>query len=306
MESVNSIVEERAEMGANRSRYEDQRFRISEERNINLPLTGIHDVDNDTAVKEIIPKADSNQRTCIKSLYCNINGWSNKKIVLVENILDEHNCDIFAVTEHKKNRKHDLPRFRVYDRWASCREIERGGGTAIWVKKGKFKRVTTIPMSPMKKEWEDDQTWIAIDTGCRRIAVGVLYLRPMGKDCEKEEILEKMQALTVRIMELQDKKYEVMMLGDFNAKIEPSKNGYFGINPAGECLIDTTVLTGLEVLNYNPITTGKYTWVPQGKRENQSKSILDYILHDPSIKIIKCDIDETRQIKLDSDHVPII
>ncbi len=68
------------------------------------------------------------------------------------------------------------------------------------------------------------------------------------------------------------------VLGDFNAKIEMSKDGYYGANPAGECLIDTTMLSGLDVLNCNPITTGKYTWVPQGKRENQTKSTLDHIL----------------------------
>ncbi len=81
----------------------------------------------------------------------------------------------------------------------------------------------------------------------------------MGENCEKEEVLEKMQALTVRILELQDKNYEIIMLGDFNAKIEESTQGYYGTDPAGKCLIDTTVLTGLDVLNFNPITTGQYT-----------------------------------------------
>ncbi len=63
----------------------------------------------------------------------------------------------------------------------------------------------------------------------------------------------------------------------------------------GNCLIDTTMLTRMDVLNFNPITEGKYTWVPQGKRENQTKSTLDYILYDPNIKMTKCVIDETRQ-----------
>ncbi|MCP4976533.1 MAG: hypothetical protein GY931_10265, partial [Maribacter sp.] len=242
----------------------------------------------------------------VNALYCNVNGWSNKKMELVETILNEKGLDILAITEHKKNRKHDLPNFHTYERWASCREIERGGGTAIWVKKGKFQRVTTLPMASIKKEWEYDQTWIALDTGIRKIAIGVVYYRPVGVNCDREELIEKMQALTVRILELQDKDYEVIVLGDFNAKIETSKDGYYGTDPASKCLIDTTMLTGLEVLNFNPITQGKFTWVPQGKRENQTKSTLDYILHDPRIRFTKCEIDETRQIKLDADHVPIL
>ncbi len=56
-------------------------------------------------------------------------------------------------------------------------------------------------MTPMKKEWEEDQTWIALDMGTHKIAVGVVYYRPIGENCEKEEILEKMQAPTVRILE---------------------------------------------------------------------------------------------------------
>ncbi|MCP4975685.1 MAG: hypothetical protein GY931_05945, partial [Maribacter sp.] len=253
-----------------------------------------------------VPANEPNPVISVKALYCNVNGWSNKKMELVESILNEKGLDILAITEHKKNRKHDLPNFHTYERWASCREIERGGGTAIWIKKGKFQRVSTIPMAPIKKEWEYDQTWIALDTGVHKIAIGVVYYRPVGVNCDREELIEKMQALTVRILELQDKDYEVIVLGDFNAKIETSKDGYFGTDPAGKCLIDTTMLTGLEVLNFNPITQGKFTWVPQGKRENQTKSTLDYILHDSRITFTKCEIDETRQIKLDADHVPIL
>ncbi len=258
------------------------------------------------APPQFVHMNEPNPVISVKALYCNVNGWSNKKMALTETILDEQGLDILAIAEHKKNRKHDLPNFHNYERWASCRETERGGGTAIWVKKGKFQRVTTIPMATMKKEWEYDQTWIALDTGTRKIAIGVVYYRPMGEHCEREELIEKMQALTVRILELQDRDYEVIVLGDFNAKIESSKNGYYGTDPAGKCLIDTTMLTGLDVLNFNPITSGKFTWVPQGKRENQTKSTLDYIIHDPRILFTKCEIDETRQIKLDADHVPII
>ncbi len=143
-----------------------------------LPLRGISDADiamtDDNVVaaeprvsnvaippeviteKEGLQKADSTRQIPVNSLYYNINGWSNKKVVLVENILEKKGIDVFAITEHKKNRKHDLPVSQAYDRWASCRETERGGGTTIWVRKGKFLRVSTIPMAPMKKKWTLD------------------------------------------------------------------------------------------------------------------------------------------------------
>ncbi len=135
-------------------------------------------------------------------------------------------------------------------------------------------------MTPMKKEWEEDQTWIALDTGTHKIVLGVLYFRPVGEHCEEGEMLEKMQALTVRILELQDKNYEIMVVGDFNAKIEESVDGYYGTNSAGQCLIDTTVLAGMEVLNFNPITMGKYILGyhrVRGKTKQSRPSIILYM-----------------------------
>ncbi len=64
-----------------------------------------------------------------------MNGLAKKSIESIENMLSKKEVDIFAVAEHKKGRKHDVPTFNHYDRWASCRENEQGGGTAIWVKK---------------------------------------------------------------------------------------------------------------------------------------------------------------------------
>ncbi len=79
--------------------------------------------------------------------------------------------------------------------------MENGGGAAIWIKKAMFSRVT---MPQIKKEWEEDQVWVAIETAKKQIAVGTIYLRPEGPYCRKEEVAEKIQVLMVRILELQE------------------------------------------------------------------------------------------------------
>ncbi len=242
----------------------------------------------------------------IKAVYCNMNGLSRKSTAHIADMLLKESVDIFAVSEHKKGRKQDIPTFNKYDRWASCREIEKGGETAIWIKKDKFKRVTTIPMTPINIEWEQDQTWIGIHTETMDIAIGVVYIRPVGPHCDKDELIEIMQAINVRVLELQEKNFKVMLLGDFNAKIKRTPQGYVGDNEAGLCLIDTSVINNLDILNFNPITKGVYTWKPEGKRAHQQESTLDYILHDNEIKMLACKIDEDRDYEIDSDHVPII
>ncbi len=81
---------------------------------------------------------------------------------------------------------------------------------------------------------------------------------------------------------------------------------YWGTIMHGLCLIDTAVINNLEILNFNTLTKGEYTWKTEGKRAHQQESTLDYILHDNEIKMLACTVDEDRDLGIDSDHVPII
>ncbi len=83
------------------------------------------------------------------------------------------------------------------------------------------------------------------------------------------------------------------------------KNGIQGDNEAGFGLIDLAVIANLNILNFDPVTKGKFTWIPEGKRGYQNSSTLDYVLHDTDIGIVSCKIDEGRKLGLDSDHVLI-
>ncbi len=303
--------------GGNQTQHGDSNVVVKKNRNHDnnnrlhdnvYPKNKGYDINKDTVIRKVKTNQPSGSNT-IKAVYCNVNGMSKKTNDYFETLLQSKNIDILAVCEHKKNRKNDLPMFNKYDRWASCRETENGGGTAIWIKKNIFVRTSTVPMPAMKKEWEEDQTWVAINDGKTNIAIGIIYMRPLDKQyITKEEMAEKMQALTVRILELQDKNFKVILMGDFNAHLMLRKEQYYGINEAGECFMDTVAVTNLDILNHNPITKGKWTWKPEGKRENQSPSVLDYILHDPEIIPKTCIIDDQRDMEydIDSDHVPII
>ncbi len=96
--------------------------------------------------------------------------------------------------------------------------------------------------------------WVAIETGTQKIAVGTLYIRPEGPHCTKEELLEKMQAINLRILELQELGFAVILMGDFNAKFKTEDTGIVGIDEAGRSLLDMVILTELEILNFNTIT----------------------------------------------------
>ncbi len=238
-------------------------------------------------------------------LYQNVNGWSEKKFLITAKTLMQKRVDIFAITEHKKGRKQDLPMFKEYERWATCREGENGGGVSVWVRKGKFVRVCKLPSTEARPEIEEDQLWLALDTVRERIALGVLYVRPEGKHCKKKELMERMQFINIRTMELQQQGYTVILVGDFNAKLKRYEGHTTGDNEAGHCLIDLVAMTGLQMVNYDPITVGTYTWIPEGGRAHQNSSTLDYILADTRINTTTCVIDENRELKMESDHVPM-
>ncbi len=168
--------------------------------------------DKDPIPVNLIPEKQDIECTV---LYQNINGWSRKKQDNAFLILREKGIDIFAVAEHKKKRKQDLPNFMGYDRWATCRENENGGGVCVWVKKGKFTRTCTIPLKPVRKEIEEDQLWVGMDTGHKRIALGIIYVRPVGGHCTKEDLIERMQVINIRTLEMQKQGFDVILLRGF-------------------------------------------------------------------------------------------
>ncbi|MCP4976741.1 MAG: hypothetical protein GY931_11310, partial [Maribacter sp.] len=161
-------------------------------------------------------------------------------------------------------------------------------------------------MKPVRKEIEEDQLWVGMDTGHKRIALGIIYVIPVGGHCTKEDLIERMQVINIRTLEMQKQGFNVILLGDFNAKMKITDQQIKGENEAGECLIDLTVMTGLEIVNMEPELRGVPTWVPEGGRADQTPSTLDYILKSPSINTIQCYIDEGRDFKMESDHVPML
>ncbi len=200
-----------------------------------------------------------------------------------------------------------MPDIYDYDRWATCREMENGGGVSVWVKKGKFARVCKLPVPVTRPDLEEDQLWLALDTGEEElIALGVLYVRPVGEHCKEKELLERMQMINIRTLELQKQGYRVILVGDFNAKMIINKEQITGENEAGKCLIDLTVMTGLQIVNYDPSTNETFTWIPEGGRAHQKSSTLDYIVADAGIQTVQCTIDEERDLEMESDHVPMI
>ncbi len=149
------------------------------------------------------------------------------------------------------------------------RTIKRGELTlehpvCVWLRKGKF--VMYNPYATCKrKEIEEDQLWLGMDTGTNKcIAIGIIYVRAVGAYCTKEDLIERMQVINIRTLDLQKQGFSDILLGDFNAKIDTTGRQIKGENEAGECLIDLTVMTGLDIVNMDPELRGIPTCKPEG------------------------------------------
>ena len=231
---------------------------------------------------------------------------SNKELTFLQ-ILEKNDIDIFGITEHKQTEMSAVPEYAKYHRWAKCRTKERGGGVALYIKKSI--RAWKLQTLDWPDQMEQDTIWTLIDTGDRKIAVGLVYIRARSWEPQAaakvpiEYGIEFMQLLQSRILELQDKEYDILVMGDFNSKTE-IKEGCItaGGDPWGEALIAMCQNCRLDVWNYGDSTTGKITRFPD--RGSGEGNTLDYILHNG----MKWDyqymyIDESRQMFDDSDHV---
>ncbi len=124
-------------------------------------------------------------------LYHNVNGWSEKKFMTTMTAIQKHNIDIFAKTEHKKRRRQDV-RDKDRGRMVGQREGKLkggGGGASVWVRKGKFVRVCKLQLPLAQPQLEEDQLWLALDTGTERLALGAQYVWPVGQHCKEKELL---------------------------------------------------------------------------------------------------------------------
>ncbi len=181
-----------------------------------------------------------------------------------------------TVTETHLKGKEKI-NIRGYKWTGSNREKTTGGGVGILIRNDIAPKITEE--LDVEQNISLESQWIKLDTKPKPLYIGCFYGPQENKNLE--QVKETYSSLGIQIRQLQSRG-EVILMGDFNAKIEinnekaqqtQSRNGKLL-----QKLMDEHDLTAL---NKNP-EDGIWTRVNRNKIEE--KSIIDYILASQDIR----------------------
>ena len=202
-------------------------------------------------------------------LYANINGVKGK-IKSLETAVKASNCDIVMITE-TKGRPPQMEGFKWYHKE---RISTTGGGVAIGIRDEIAKYTGEI------KDMEDQNQeiiWIESQIpGNSKLYLGCYY-GPQERE-KREEVERQYSQIETQIHRLQQQG-SVILGGDFNAKLEVSKQGAMQQESRnGHILSKLIEKTSMVPINLES-TTGMWTRV--NKNRDEEKTIIDYILTCP-------------------------
>ena len=228
-------------------------------------------------------------------MYANCRGIKGKKDSLKE-IVESINPDIIVLNEtmYKKNEKTNL---KTYKSYVNNREEKSGGGIEILVRKNIENK--TIKISEGGTGIEE----LTIRTESKKRAINIisLYGKIEGRE-SKENIQKQFSHLKELIERIEHNGEDYILIGDLNAKIGCGKEGIDGNNKeqneAGKALLRLEQATQGVIINKTTKCKGKWTRV-NTKNENE-KSILDYVMTNESVydDIIEMKIDEEKLYRL--------
>ena len=190
--------------------------------------------------------------------------------------------------------------------WYNKHRKSNGGGIALLVREDIIHLVKKIPEDELENQ-DQEIMWIEASCGKNRVCIGVFY-GPQEK-CSNEEADRQFSQITTQINKLK-KRGEVILMGDFNAKIEinndivhqqQSKNGKY----MQEMLEETSMIP-----KSTNATLGHWTRVK--RKDTTEKSVIDYVLMSEGIsqKTNYLEIDETGAYRLkgkaETDHNTIL
>jgi hypothetical protein len=211
----------------------------------------------------------TNHEKTIKSLYVNANSIISK-INSLQSATELHSSHIVAVCETKV-KSENPPALQGYE-WTTRNRVGRqGGGVAIAIRNDIVKY--TSPVNDLE-DYRQEVEWIELKTMHRAVYIGCYYGKQ--ENAAIEEIEQEYAKLTNQIIHMK-RQGDVILVGDFNAKI--------GIDKTGTKIQDTSrngkllekLITETKMI---PVSTnaerGVWTWVNRNNPE--CKSVIDYIL----------------------------
>ena len=199
--------------------------------------------------------------------YCNVNGFKSKQIS-IRNIIDKIQPKVIVFNETKLPSgiamKKLLPEYEV-----CVRNTKTGKcGVAICVKLQTFKSVLDVTSTNL-------QDILAVRIEMESCSVRVI-LGYAPQETEKVDVRENFfTELEIEIAKCNQEDELPLILGDFNAKIETNDNKIKAITSNGKLLTNVISSHSLDVLNFSPKCTGKWTHVI---RTTGASSVLDYAL----------------------------
>ncbi len=209
----------------------------------------------------------------LKILYNNINGFLSKKESL-NKIVKDLQPDIVALCETKKcgkTGKDDLIGYEILE----C-DMKRGKeGLLIAVKENSFTSIRDV--GEIKNELKNI---MAVRIEFPLVVLRVIIVHA-PQETEKPDVREEfMEELLVQIERGRTSGEETLVLGDLNGRLEKCDKSIVGsqTSPNGKAISEIVEDYQLEVGNFHPSTTGRWTRIQPKKNGNVSKSAIDYAL----------------------------
>ena len=217
-------------------------------------------------------------------LYSNINGIKSKSESL-KNIVEEKKPTVVMLVETKLEIEDDF-KIEGYTTHKMNRN-ENGGGVMILVKE----ELKNITVEVADRNEIGEAKWISINNGRTNVRIGVLYA-PQEHRTSVQQLKIMYNDLKEQIQKAKINKQEVLLIGDFNAKVgELVTNNHTEVSKSGKLLIKLLDSMHLKLMNTSSSCNGLWT-----RTEKKKKSVIDYVIMDEEGEdlVSRMEIDEGR------------
>ena len=224
-------------------------------------------------------------------IYCNVDGLSKDRVDEIANIaLKTPNLLFIFASEAKHQQGMSSVNLEIdeFTYTEHLRENNQTGGIIMWSRQRTGKAI--LPWNGLKNtpDWmKSERAWVTIDDRHDRIACCGLYLRVESP--KSSEFYNSNKSLLEHIAkeksELESKGYVVVILGDFNARIESGAHFQFSnyphpANNNGKLVVDFASSNDLYCLNpmkWKGTREEKFTY-QRDMGQHLHQSIIDYAL----------------------------
>ena len=234
------------------------------------PLHEKHNPERKPVTRRGRRKCKSNIIKHLKILTINIRGVKSK-INSLTSALHTHGTHIAGITETHINKNEEIT-IKGYQWIGQNRANKAGGGTGFLIRNDIKNHINHEEINDSEADMESQWIDLKIEKG---ITIGLFYGKQ--ESAKKEEVERQFQELTTKINIKQKNNNNVIIMGDFNAKIAintPLTKQTESRN--GTMLTEVLAQTNTEIVNTKENHTGSWTRV--NRKKVNERSIIDYII----------------------------